>query len=158
MNFERNRQAVMQQIEDLKKKRAQIQEEEDAPRAPAVDAEMINIVYYGAVVPYMEQIKEIMRRECNLIDFSNAAQAVDFCLDNNLFNVIVDMDEPTDWRQSTDVFNSVKTINPQARVLLCTKSKVAMPVKSLEVKGAAIITKPIAAKDLIAFIHSCAQE
>jgi len=161
LNFDAQRKATLEQIKKLKQKRTKDRIEaakNSLTNHKQFDTSILerhNVVMYGAASSYMETAKEYISRTHNVMLYTEVEDAIDYCLNNKVTNVILDMDEPTDWRMSTDVFSTVKTIHPDAWFLLCTRDKKQVPVLTLESKGAVVIGKPLITTELQTFLENC---
>ncbi len=66
--------------------------------------------------------------------------------------IILDMDPPTDWKASHDVFSSISIIAPEAKCIMFSSNKDLAAAKVLEKKGALYLLKPVKSyqiKDII---------
>ena len=57
--------------------------------------------------------------------------------------VILDMDNPTDWKMSHDVFTNIMMLEPQTAFVMYTVDKKNEPALVLEKKGALLLNKPV---------------
>ncbi len=124
----------------------------DAPSASVEQKEKKKIIVYGKESFFMRSIIQSLKANYSISDFEDEEKACDFCLDNSIHYVFLDMDAPTDWRASTDLFTTVKTINRDVVFFLFTKDSNSVPVLTLEKQGAYIITKPVSIDDLRSYL------
>lgn len=100
----------------------------------------------------MRSFLESVKNLCDVTFSEQNEEIINQCLDKAYSVVIMDMDKPTDWKMSTDIFSSVKTINPHQRFALLTSSPDDPNVEVLIHKGAIIIRKPVNIGELIDFV------
>ncbi|MBD3419179.1 MAG: hypothetical protein GF398_03575 [Chitinivibrionales bacterium] len=149
-NFEDNRKAIMKQLSQIKRDKA-MQKKARGTRSPAPEVsesrttplEKQKVIVYGKQSHFMRNFLYGIRGIFEETWFDDSEKAVNHCLDNTITSIILDMDEPTDWKMATDVFTNVKTINPAARIVLCTRDKAALPVETLAAQGGLIFEKPV---------------
>lgn len=76
-----------------------------------------------------------------------------FCIDKAISHVFLDMDSPPDWKLSTDLFTTVKTIKPDVTFLQLTCNPNSVPVKTLTKQGALALTKPVSFEELYKYLN-----
>ena len=130
-NFEKNKKALLDQINSLR-----------TPEKPQASHNP-DIIVYGAKSPFMEGLLGALNKLCALEFFNDVEKATEYCIDHRVNTIILDMDIPTDWKMSTDVFTTVKTVNPQTHFILLSKTPEALPVATLAAQGAEVLMKPI---------------
>ena len=130
-NFEKNKKALLDQINSLRN-----------PEKPQVSRNP-EIIVYGAKSPFMEGLLGALNKLCALEFFNDVEKATEYCIDHRVNTIILDMDIPTDWKMSTDVFTTVKTVNPKSHFILLSKTPEALPVATLTAQGAEVLMKPI---------------
>lgn len=165
MGFEEKRNAMLKKLSKIKRDKS-IQRRVSAGKQHRTEAgntydstsdisskkEMKEIIVYGKESFFMRSIIQSLKSTYKISDFDNEEKACDYCLDNSISYVFLDMDEPTDWRLSTDLFTTIKTINRDVIFFLFTKDKLATPVRTLKKQGAHIITKPVSIGDLCKYL------
>ena len=155
MNFEKNKQDMLNNLNKIKRekhiaKRASSHKlTTDAQGAPAaVSKERKTVIVFGTTCFFIRNIQSTLSGGANVFHFEDPGKATDYCIDNAVNYVFLDMDEPTNWRHSTDVFTTVKTIDPKINFFLFTSRPQAVEVRTLEAQGATILEKPIAMEDV----------
>ena len=129
-NFEKNKQALLNQINSLRHT-----ESPQAPKKP-------NVIIFGAKSPFMDGLLDTLTKMCALEFFDDVEKAADYCIEHTVNDIIIDMDPPTDWKKSTDVFTTVRTVNPKIHFILLTKTPQAVPVATLAAQSAEVLVKP----------------
>lgn len=161
MGFEQNRQELLKNLSKVKreknvaKKAAAINREKTAAlRSTALEnvKERETIIIFGIENFFIRSITNSLKLNYTVRPFDDAGKACDYCIDNSVNYVFLDMDEPTDWRQSTDVFTTVKTINPAIRFFMFTSRSMDKDVRTLEAQGAIIMNKPVSLEDIRGYI------
>lgn len=111
------------------------------------------VAVYGIQSLFIRSLLLSIQNQCEVKFSEKNEEIIEKCLDCDFSVVILDMDEPTDWRLATDVFTTVKTVKPDQRFLLCTKNKADLNVEVLEKRGAVVIKKPVDTNELMNFIR-----
>jgi hypothetical protein len=135
VNFEKNRKELLEKIDIIRHTAHKNQPVQEA-------ASTADIVLFGEKTPFLDSLVEILDPKCVVKSFSNAEEAITYCLDNSLQKIILDMDPPTDWKMATDVFTTIRTINIGVQFILCTKSPQSTPVEILRAQRAEVLCKP----------------
>jgi DNA-binding NarL/FixJ family response regulator len=136
INFEKNKKELLEKLEALKKK----SKEEDLQK------QKNTVVIFAKSSLFIEGLKDALKRKYFIKHFENSEEASNFCISNNINKIILDMDSPTDWRDATDVFTTVKTIKPDVRIIISTKEPQQIPVKTLQQKGACVLKVPFSSE------------
>lgn len=149
MDFEKNRQQILDNLSKVKRektvaKRAAVKSSVSGTTlAEAAIREKKCIILFGKQTFFLRSITSTLGANYRVEIFDNPEKACDFCLDNQVNFVFLDMDEPTDWRMSTDLFTTVKTVNPSISFFQFTARPAAVEVQTLEAQGAEILQKPV---------------
>jgi len=129
-NFEKNKQAILNQINSIRHT-----EKPQTPQKP-------DVIIFGAKSPFMEGLLDALKKQCALEFFDDVEKATEYCVEHAVNEIILDMDLPTDWKKSTDVFTTAKTVNPNIHFILLTKTPQAIPVATLAAQSAEVLVKP----------------
>jgi len=162
MDFEKNRRKMLEQPS----KRQQVKQgiNKAAPDKPLPKAtftgkkvtapvkEKKEIILFAKQSLFLRNLLQKLAASCTVVHNDNPDKICDYCIDHNCKTVLLDMDEPTDWKMSHDVFTTIRTINPDVAFVLLTKNRRSVPVETLAVKGAAVVTKPVSFKELHAIV------
>jgi hypothetical protein len=116
----------------------------DAPENAAVASD--TVVVFAAKSPFIDGLMATVGKKHPVRQFWDSEEASGFCIDHPALPVIIHMDLPTDWKSATDVFTAVKTVNPTARVMLCTKTPSSVPVQTLVTQKAEVLAVPFSAE------------
>lgn len=148
MNFEKNRQDLLRQLDAMKKHKADMRAKESSPDIPAetpdialngpdetAGGQVSLVVVFGAETPYKKIIIERLAKTCRVASFAVCETAIEFCIEHQARNIVLDMDLPTNWHESTDLHSAVKTVVPDSWFLFCSKQPGSTIVKSLSVHG-----------------------
>ncbi len=146
-NFERNRQELLDKLGHLRKK-GKIESDAEP------EVEKKEVVVYASRSPFFDGFIKTLEKHHKVQYFSNAEEAIEYCLSTETRNLILDMDLPTDWKMATDVFTTVKTMQPKAQVFLCTKTPEALPIKTLAAQKGIVLAIPFSADILFSKLKS----
>jgi hypothetical protein len=136
--FEQNKRDLLSKIEELKAK----------AKAEADIKEKAEVIVYGAKSVFLDGLIEVMAKKFTVKYFNNSEEASMYCQDHLASRLVLDMDQPTDWKSSTDVFTTVKMVRPDMRIFVCTKNPDAVPVQTLVAQKAAVLTIPFSVDTL----------
>lgn len=153
MNFEQNRKQMLAKLSKLKRENVIKRKVASAKKKLAAsDTQEIEIpssrvkrriIVYGQDSYFLRSIKQRLSTVYEIIGFEDEELACDYCVSNDISYVFLEMDEPTDWRTSTDLFTNIKTLNPQVTMFLFTADVENHHVQTLVAQGATILTKPV---------------
>jgi DNA-binding response OmpR family regulator len=129
-NFEKNKKTLLEKINALRH-----------PKEPLRQAGP-TIIIFGAQSAFMDGLLDTMHKKCAFACFHDPEKAIDFCLNNPINDIVLDMDPPTDWKLSTDVFSSVSMMKPAMHFILLSKSPQSTPVETLMAQNADVLVKP----------------
>ncbi len=106
------------------------------------------LMLYGAPGKFRSMIAGMLSGRWDVKTYDDSEKAINDCLDNPPDAVVLDMDEPTDWRKSTDIFAAVSCMAPDTRFILCAADPEGTPVATLAAKGAVVVGKPVSSSQL----------
>jgi hypothetical protein len=141
MEFEKNRQELLDAIEQMRQKAKD-------------DEEKGKIVVFGAQSPFIDGLIQTIQKKHGVCFFSTSEEACAYCIKYQTGVIIIDMDPPTDWKMATDVFTGVRTNNPAVKVVICTKTPSAVPVQTLAAQKADVLAIPFSSDVLFRKIKS----
>jgi hypothetical protein len=118
------------------------QTDEAATPSDAAAKPDCHIALYGAHSPFFDDLGVELKKMCDAASFQEVEAIIEYCADQPVYSVILDMDLPTDWRMSTDVFTNVKMLKPVVKFVLLTKNPESTPVRTLAAQGALVLAKP----------------
>ncbi len=161
MNFEKNRKELLEQLSHRRRDKSTQRKSASAKSAtkskPTVSQEAgpskkirKNILLYGLDSIFLRNILQTLKSTYSVSSFDNSDDACKSCLDNNISDVLLDMDTPTDWKMSTDVFTTVRTLHPDVKFYLFTKDRRSVPVQTLVAQGGILMPKPVHFEELYA--------
>ncbi len=136
-DFEKNKRELLNTLQSMHRKN------------DAAKPQEAGIVVYGADCPFISGLVETLKKQQSLESFENHESAISYCLDNSVNTVILDMDPPTDWKLSTDIFTNIRTMKPNVQFVLLTKSPRSIPVRTLAKQSAAVLQKPFSLEMLL---------
>jgi len=165
MDFESKRKALLKDLSSLKRessikrklssiKNSKNTEENDPEQKPLVSHSKPAIAVYGNQSFFMRSFLQSLKNLCDITFSEQNEQIINQCLEKSYSAILIDMDEPTDWRMSTDIFSSVKTINPHQRFALLTSKPDDPNVEVLLHRGAVLIRKPVNIGELMDFVKA----
>jgi DNA-binding NtrC family response regulator len=138
IKFEENKNDLLGQLDAMRQKK------KDEAFAKDHNA----IVIFAANSPFIEGLINTLERKYLVKLFSDVNEACAFCIDHVSNRIIMDMDLPTDWKLSMDLFTTVKTVNPGARIIVCTKDPGTKEVRTLIAQKAEVLELPFSANVL----------
>ena len=145
MNFQQNKKDVLRKLDEYKHLKAKKHEEnpEVEQQTPNVDDDKeYRVMLFCKKTDYMQTIIDKLNKTAPTISFDDSEQAIAFCYDNAIKLLVLDMDDPTDWKKSTDVFTGIKMLVTDSRIVCITKHPLSIPIQTLEAQKAIIIKKP----------------
>ncbi len=113
----------------------------------------IEIVVYGNESFFIRNLTQSLKSHYHITKFDNEEKACNYCIEKNINYILVDMDLPTDWRKSTDLFTTVKMGNPDAVFFLATSDYNSVPAQTLKNQGGKLFEKPLEINDLKSYIE-----
>lgn len=161
MGFEQNRQALLKNLSKVKRERtlerkskAYNREKTQELRSTALEnkQEKKTIILFGVENFFIRSITNSLKLSYTVKHFDDPAKACDYCIDFSVNYVFLDMDAPTDWKQSTDVFTTTKTINPDIKFFMFSADPTERAVQTLEAQGAIVLKKPVSLEDIKAYL------
>lgn len=146
MYFEKNKKELLEQLSTLRSK--------NGPPAPAkTDADAaVDVALYGAASPFIDTVIVDLGKQRSIASFHDIEAAVAYCFEHSVRSIIVDMDPPTDWKMSTDLFTTVKTVKPDVQFILLTIRPRSIPVETLAAQKAIVLEKPFTMAALLRLI------
>ena len=162
MDFESKRKALLRNLSSqkretmIKRKEASIkmktmQSFESRELSENVHAKPA-VAVYGAQSFFMRSFLQSIQNLCSVQFFEKNETLIESCLNEEFSAVILDMDEPTDWRLSTDIFTTIRTVLPGQKFAICTKSLHNTSVETLLARGAIAFLKPVTINTLMDYI------
>lgn len=161
MGFEQNKQALLKNLSKVKrektlarKAKAFNRDKTELLKSKALETgqEKKTIILFGVENFFIRSITNSLKMSYNVRHFDDAGKACDYCIDFSVNYVFLDMDAPTDWKQSTDVFTTVKTINPAIKFFMFSSDPFERSVQTLEAQGAIALKKPVSLEDIRAYL------
>ncbi len=141
-NFEKKKKDLLEKLNSLRPA---------SDHAAVTDA---SVVIFGTKCPFIDNLTEAVGKQQAVAPFSDIEAATDYCLNNPVRTVIMDMDPPTDWKMSTDLFTTVKTMKPAVRFVLLAAPPRSVPVQTLAAQSAVVLEKPFGIVKLFHAIKS----
>jgi hypothetical protein len=149
-HFEIKRQEMMKELSKrrrdnaVKRKVATMQKSNtDQPAMATIPLERKRIAVYGADSFFIKNFLNTLKLSNEIYYHADVEKLTEIVLDTGIVNIAIDLDDPTDWRKSVDVFTTIKTINPNAKFYVCTKDPEWVQAKTLEKQGGMILKKPV---------------
>lgn len=161
MGFEQNKQALLKNLSKVKrektiarKAKAYSREKSELLKSSTLEPkqEKKTVIIFGVENFFIRSISNSLKLSYNVRHFDNPEKACDYCIDFSVNYVFLDMDAPTDWQKSTDVFTTVKTINPEIKFFLFTSRPFDRDVQTLEAQRAIVLEKPVSIEDVKSYI------
>lgn len=162
MDFEKNRREVLQQLSKMRQSKKGTKKAFTKKPGQKVSfsgdqvtisqKEKKEIILFAKQSVFIRNLLQTLSSSYSVVHLDNPEKACDHCLDHNCTAVLLDMDEPTDWKMSHDVFTTIRTINTDITFILLTKNSRVVPVKTLSAHGAAVVLKPVNFEELKSYI------
>ena len=146
IKFEKNKKRLLEKLSALRSKNGD--EEGRAPLAAAPSDAAI----YGAHSPFIDDLIIDLNKEYAVASFHDVEVVIGYCIDYPVRTVILDMDPPTEWQSSTDVFTTVRTMKPDLKFILLTKNPDTIPIRTLTAKSAIVLEKPFRMDALVSLL------
>lgn len=108
----------------------------------------VRIVVFGSETPFRSSLEIMLSEETVIADFIDPEKAINFICDNNVKNVVVDIDPPSNTSHALDVLNALKILNPAIHFVACTKRMTSQEKELFERQGAVILEKPVLRKQV----------
>ncbi len=154
-NFEENRQRL---LETLKGKNVRARPAKPAPKSSPKPVAETSIVPGIRIKPAMGLYCEhrVLSASLNgklagivtLKSFTESSSMIDWVENQSPPFIMLDIDEPTDWRMSMDVFTNGSILVPDSKFLVHTKDPSGSISQQLMKKGAlALLRKPLNIQD-----------
>jgi|WetSurMetagenome_2_1015567.scaffolds.fasta_scaffold296233_2 DNA-binding NarL/FixJ family response regulator len=140
--FEKNKKELLEKLNSLRLPN---------DRAPSAAAE---VIVYGAHCLFIDTLTEAIGKQQPVAAFADIEAATEYCLNNTVYTVIMDMDPPTDWKMSTDLFTTVKTVKPKVRFIVLTMQPRSIPVQTIAAQSVTVLEKPFGMPLLLRAIKS----
>ena len=160
MNFEHNRKTILEELNKRKrehvikrkvnsaKQRLMGERQHDSSNTDGTEKKRKKIMVFGKKSYFIRGIVEGLKNSYDVISFEDHEKACDFCINNSISYIFLDMDAPTDWKESTDLFTTTKMINNNVEMYLMTMDEYSTPVQTLVEKGGIVMKKPISVDEL----------
>jgi len=154
MDFENKRKAMLKDLSKIQREKV-IQKKIDAFKTKSMIAESAkaegsaqnktkkNIIVFGNESFFLKDFLHSIKSVHTVTHFCDVDKACDFCVANSIQYIILDMDEPTDWKSSTNLLITVKMLNSSVKFILLTSNSETTQIKTLEAKGGKTVTKPV---------------
>jgi hypothetical protein len=142
LNFEKNKKELLEKLNSLRPKN-------DKPPLPDAD-----VIVYGAKCEFVDNLAEAISKQQVVRAFYDVEAAIDYCLNKPVSTVIADMEPPTDWKMSTDLFTNVKMMKPKVHFILLATPPRSIPVQTLAAQSATVLEKPFGIAVLLHAIKS----
>jgi PleD family two-component response regulator len=139
LEFEKNRKDLLDTIEQMRHK-------------AKTDEERGKVLVFGERCAFVDGLIQTIEKKHRTRFFSNPDDACAYCLKYGTKVVIMDMDPPTDWKMSTDVFTTVRTSMPGVTVIICTKTPNEVHIQTLAAQNAVVLAIPFSSDILFRVI------
>ena len=144
LRFEKNKKELLKRLSTMRSK--------NEPAPPKADA-AIDAAIYGAASPLIDTIIVDLGKQRAIASFHDIEAAAAYCFDHAIRSIILDMDPPTDWKMSTDLFTTVKSVKPNVQFILLTMRPRSIPVETLAAQKAIVLEKPFTIATLLHLIN-----
>jgi CheY-like chemotaxis protein len=107
------------------------------------------LVFFGAVSVFSRSLLESLEAAFEVKAFDDADEAVDYIVQWSPVGVVADMDPPSSWQKTTDVFTTSRTIGSNVPFILCTARPTDRDVRTLEAQRACVMAKPVSVDEVL---------
>ncbi len=163
MDFEKNRREVLLQLskmrpsekgqQNLFKNKPTQKVNFSSKHVTISQSNKKEIILFAQKSLLVRNLLQTLSTSYSVTQIDDPEKACNYCLDKDINTILLDMDEPTDWKMSHDVFTTIKTINTKVMFILFTKDINTVPVRTLAAQGAAVLCKPIRFEELYSAIN-----
>lgn len=108
----------------------------------------VKVVLFAAQTAFSESIIKMFSKETVIAHFEDPEKIINFCCDYAVFNILLDIDPPSNTYNALDVFSSLKILLTNARFYVFTKHVSFPEAVTLKKRGAIIMEKPIFRKQV----------
>jgi len=108
----------------------------------------VKIVLFAAQTAFSESIIKMFSKETVIAHFEDPEKIINFCCDYAVYNILLDIDPPSNTYSALDVFSSLKILLTNARFYVFTKHVSFPEAVTLKKRGAIIMEKPIFRKQV----------
>lgn len=108
----------------------------------------VKVVLFAAQTAFSESIIKMFSKETVIAHFDDPEKIINFCCDYAVFNILLDIDPPSNTYNALDVFSSLKILLTDARFHVFTKHVSFPEAITLKKRGAIIMEKPIFRKQV----------
>ena len=159
MDFEQNRRKMMDELAKRKRETAVNRRISSAKKVSAsgdfVPSESIGsgprkpvVAVYGAESFFMRGFLAGLKSGNEVIYSTKHEDVIDYAIENDVDAVVIDMDAPTDWKMSTDVFTTIRMMKNDLPFFICTLSPNPVSVQTLTARGGVLLKKPVDVQQL----------
>lgn len=143
--FEKKRQEVLKNISQIKtqQKPKKKVEPQVYSSEPQVIAKKLKVAIFGKPSLFLKSLKDLTETRFEANVFSNTTETIDSCADLTIFNVLIDIDEPTGPKPAMEIIGNLKSVQPGTVFLCFTKDITSRDALAIEQKGAILISKPV---------------
>lgn len=108
----------------------------------------VKVVLFAAQTAFSESIIKMFSKETVIAHFEDPEKIINFCCDYAVYNILLDIDPPSNTYNALDVFSSLKILLTDARFFVFTKHVSFSEAVTLKKRGAIIMEKPIFRKQV----------
>lgn len=162
MNFKENKKRTLESLSKLMRekqnarkasiKRLQKEVGSNNSVESSGDKDKPGIIVFGQNSFFLKRLIESLKSTYTVTHFDDIEEACDYCTSHTVSYILLDMDPPTDWKQSTDLFTNTKMVNPNTLIFLATGNKNWVPVGTLVHQGGILVEKPVNLNDISDYI------
>jgi hypothetical protein len=152
--FERKRQEVLKKISQIKtqQKPKKKLESQTYSSEPQTVAKKLKVALFGKPSLFLKSLKDLTETRFDVNVFSNTTETIDSCADLPIFNVLIDIDEPTGPKPAMEIIGNLKAVAPETIFLCFTKDIGSRDALAIEQKGAILIGKPVNVNSMLKHI------
>ncbi len=158
MNLEHKKREVLEQLSQMQKEKRRSRraiKDTGKKKSPqeiesyvSVQKEKQILLIYGAKSFFIKGLMQSLKNVFELIHCTDSEEACAICMEKDIPFILLDMDHPTDWKKSTDIFTNVNMISQETLFFLATKKVNSHEVQTLVSQGGIVTEKPINIKDI----------
>lgn len=143
--FEKKRQEVLKkisQIQTQQKPKKKVESQTYSTETQVV-AKKLKVAIFGKPSLFLKSLKDMTETRFEANVFSSTTETIDSCVDLMIFNVLIDIDEPTGPKPALEIIGNLKAVQPETVFLCFTKDINSRDAQVMEQKGAILIGKPV---------------
>jgi hypothetical protein len=115
-------------------------------------AKKLKVAIFGKPSLFLKSLKDLTESRFEVNVFNSTTETIDSCAELMIFNVLIDIDEPTGPKPAIEIIGNLKAVQPDTVFLCFTKDINSKDAHVIEQKGAVLIGKPVNVNSMLKYI------